>query len=441
MSATAPTTLDSGQRAAILGALALVSMLAFEAVAVAAAMPAIAAALDGLSQYALAFGGTLALSVLGMVWAGPVCDRQGPYRASLYGLLVFGAGLLVAGLAPGMHWVSAGRAVQGLGVGMLGVALYVGMGRLLPAALHPRLFAWMAAAWVLPGLLGPWLAARLVELWGWRAVFLGVAALLPPTALLLLPALRRLPALPEGARAGAPLLWAGLAAGAALALHGAEQLGALAWLALLALAPAAARLLPAGSLGARPGLPAVIALRGLMAASFFCTEAFVPLYLNRVAGWSLSEGGLALSAAAVSWSLGSAIQARLRHEAARRRGLQAGLALLLAGQLLLAWPMLGGGAPHWVLAGWALAGLGIGLAWPMLSVLTLALSAPAEQGRNSSALQLADALATTVALALAGALFAGGQAGPQAYGAVLAWTLGLALLGLLVTGRAAAPAR
>ena len=46
--------------AAVLGAVLLVSLLAFEVIAVAAAMPAIAGALDGVSLYALAFGGTLA---------------------------------------------------------------------------------------------------------------------------------------------------------------------------------------------------------------------------------------------------------------------------------------------------------------------------------------------------------------------------------------------
>ena len=49
-----------GRRAACLGAVALISMLAFESIAVATAMPAVAQALDGLSLYALAFGATLA---------------------------------------------------------------------------------------------------------------------------------------------------------------------------------------------------------------------------------------------------------------------------------------------------------------------------------------------------------------------------------------------
>jgi MFS family permease len=72
------------------------------------------------------------------------------------------------------------------------------------------------------------------------------------------------------------------------------------------------------------------------------------------------------------------------------------------------------------LALWMLAGLGIGMSFPTLSVLMLGLSAEGQQGRHSAALQLADALATTAALALCGALFTSMQADarPQSFAAV-----------------------
>lgn len=425
-----------GRSAACLGALTLVSLLAFEAMAVAAAMPAIAQALDGLALYALAFGGLLATSVLGMVLAGHGCDRHGARAVTGVGLVVFGAGLLLAGGATHMGWVVAGRTVQGLGGGLLGVALYVGMGQIVPPALHPRLFAAFAAAWALPALLGPPVAAALVQLFGWRAVFLGVAAVVPLAAALLLPALGRVPPQPAST-AGLPrrrIAWAALAAAGALLLHAAAGAGALPALALggaLALL-AAQRLLPVGSLRAAPGLPAVIALRGLLAAAFATAEVFVPLWLTREAGWSLAQAGLALSAGAVAWSAGSAVQARLSAAPARQRALVAGFALLAAGIGLVALPVLLGRVPGLVVAGWTLAGFGIGLSFPMLSVLTLALSAPERQGGGASALQLADALGCSAALALAGALFNRG-AGSAAYLPVLGVALVLALAGLAVS--------
>jgi len=400
-----------GRRAACVGAVALISMLAFEAIAVATAMPAVAAALDGLPLYALAFGATLATSVLGMTAAGQLCDKRGPYRASLVGLTAFLLGLLLAGFAPSMTVLVLGRALQGLGSGVLGVALYVGVGQVVPAPLHPKLFAMFAGAWVLPGLLGPALASGFVAWLGWRSVFLAVAAAVPVAASLMLPALKRAGSGSGEALRWGAMRWALLASAGALALHGASQqqgLGAgLLFAAGLAAALFAARhLLPAGTLSAVRGLPAVILLRGFIAAAFASSEAFLPLLLTQHFGWSLTQAGIALSAGAVTWSIGSAVQARVHGDAARRRLLPMGFALAASGIAVVMLPVALATLPSWlVLAGWVGVGLGIGLSFPMLSVLLLKLSPPSSQGANSSALQLSDALTSSAALALAGLLF------------------------------------
>lgn len=400
-----------GRRAACLGAVALISMLAFEAIAVATAMPAVAAAQDGLSLYALAFGATLATAVLGMTAAGQLCDKRGPYQASLAGLLAFLAGLLLAGFAPSMGWLVLGRALQGLGGGVLSVALYVGVAKVVPAPLHPRLFALFAGAWVLPGLLGPALASGLVTWLGWRSVFLAVAAAVPVAAALMLPALRRAgDGTGEALRWGA-MRWALLASMGALALHAASQQPGLRAAGLFAaglvmVAVAARRLLPAGTLAAARGLPSVVLLRGLIAAAFASAEAFLPLLLTGHFQWSLAHAGIALSAGAVTWSLGSAVQARVQAETTRRRLLPSGFALAAAGLAGVMLPLLWPALPSWTaLCGWIGVGLGIGLSFPMLSVLLLKLSPPDEQGANTSALQLSDALTSSAALGLAGLLF------------------------------------
>ncbi|MFG6467116.1 MFS transporter [Roseateles sp. BYS87W] len=448
---TVPTTgaerlFAPGRRAACGGAVALISMLAFESIAVATAMPAVAEALDGLPFYALAFGATLATSVLGMTAAGQLCDKRGPYRAALAGLAAFLAGLLLAGFAPSMPVLVLGRALQGLGSGVLGVTLYVGVAQVVPAALHPRMFAMFAGAWVVPGLVGPALASFLTAYLGWRSVFLTVAAAVPVAAGLMLPALRRVGAGTGEALQWGAMRWAVLASVGALVLHAASQQTGLRAAALfltgLGLAGgAAALLLPAGSLRAARGLPAVIALRGLIAATFASAEAFLPLLLTHHFGWSLTQAGGALSAGAVTWSLGSAVQARVQRPAARRRLLTGGFALAAVGLGVVIAPLLGGGSTGstgsagWVLAGWAGVGLGIGLSFPMLSVLLLQLSAPEEQGRNTSSLQLSDALTSSAALALAGLLFdpATRQVLP-----VLLLALGLAVATTLLSPRARA---
>ena len=423
----------NGRAAACVGAVALITMIAFEALAVAAAMPAVAAALDGVPYYALAFGGPLAASMPGMVLAGRWCDRHGVVRAAAWGLGLFAVGLLAAGLAQRMPVLVAGRVLQGLGGGMLGVVLYVGMGQVVPAALHPRLFSLFATAWVVPGLVGPSLAAWLVVYTNWRWVFLVALAVLPVAAALLMPAFTKLPKPPApSARqpgAGSRLAWALAGAAGALLLHGAAGQRWPLLVAGFVLACAAAwRLLPAGSLRAAPGLPSVIALRGLVAAAFATAEVFMPLALTRDHGWSLLQAGWALSTGALFWSVGSGLQARLSRASARERALRVGLALVSVGITCVAlafnWPLPGALFAVLTIASWALSGLGVGLAFPILSVQLLKISAPAEQGRNSSALQLADALTTTAALAAAGLLVqqAQGSTWVMVFAALLAGT-------------------
>ena len=90
---------------------------------------------------------------------------------------LFVVGLLIAGLAVSMELLVAGRLVQGLGAGGQTVALYVVVARVYPPALHGRVFAAFSAAWVVPSLVGPFLAGAVAEFLHWRWVFLGVAVL------------------------------------------------------------------------------------------------------------------------------------------------------------------------------------------------------------------------------------------------------------------------
>ncbi len=411
---TAPAESQSlfapGRSAACVGAIALISMLAFESIAVATAMPAVAEALNGLPYYALAFGATLATSVLGMTAAGQLCDKRGPYRAALAGLAAFLVGLLLAGFAPSMPVLVLGRALQGLGSGVLGVTLYVGVGQVVPPPLHPKMFAMFAGAWVVPGLVGPALASFLVQFMSWRSVFLAVAAAVPLAAALVLPALKRVgTGTGEELRWGA-MRWALLASVGALTLHSAsQQTGSAAALLFglgLVMAGIAARLLlPTGTLRAARGLPTVILLRGLIAATFASAEAFLPLLLTQHFGWSLTQAGMALSAGAVTWSIGSALQARVQKPESRRLLLPGGFGLTVLGLVIVITPVLFDLPSALVFAGWTVVGLGIGLSFPILSVLLLKLSPPSSQGSNTSSLQLSDALTSSAALALAGLLF------------------------------------
>ncbi|QOW22309.1 MFS transporter [Novilysobacter avium] len=440
-------------RALTVGSVALIVLYAFEALAVATAMPVVAQALDGLPLYAMAFGSTLAAAVVGMVASGPWADRRGPRAPLQHGIAWFAVGLVVAGLAPTMWVLLLGRVVQGFGGGLMSVALYVVVGRAYPPQLRARIFAAFAAAWVLPAIVGPALSGLIVEFLGWRWVFLLVPLLAGLAAAMVLPPLRGIGPLPDHAPASGAsnrqrIVLAGGAAGSALLLsYAGQQRG---WIALGLMAVSLAgllasmlQLLPTGTLRAARGLPTVIAMRGIASAAFFGTEVFLPLLLTRERGLSPTFAGMALTVGALGWSLGSWNRGRMRAPAPGRV-LQAGMALMLVGVLavsaaVLPWVPLAVGV-----VGWIVAGVGMGTVYPSLSILTLELSPPERQGANASALQLCDALFTATMLAVGGSLFALllERSALAAYLAGFAITVSLAVLGLALAPRVLpAPAR
>ncbi|WP_238455069.1 hypothetical protein [Micromonospora sp. ATA51] len=213
-------------------------------------------------------------------------------------------------------------------------------------------------------------------------------------------------------------------------------------MALVGLLGCAPRLLPAGFLRARRGLPTVIGLRGLASAAFAGAEVVIPLMLSRERGFAPTAAGLVLTVGAVSWSAGSWLQGRLRTPRSAATLPRAGLGCVTAGTAVVALTVVPAVPVPFAVLGWATAGLGMGLLYPSLSVLTLALSASGEQGRNSSSLQLGDSLFAATVLALTGAVLAVGPApGPAGYAATLAVAAGCGLLGVLLAGRVVVPSR
>ncbi len=414
-------------RAMTVGSVALVSLLAFEALAVGTAMPTVARALDGLALYGIAFGGPFAAGVVAMVLSGIWCDRRGPRAPMWAGLAGFVAGLLLAGAATDMATLVVGRIVQGFGSGLLSVALYVIVAQAYPERLHRRIFAAFAAAWVVPSLVGPVVAGLVVEHVGWRWVFLAVPVVAVPAVLLIHPGLRSIGVAGPVRRSVGALARIGWACGAGVRLVG---------LALVGMLGCVPRLLPAGFLRAGRGLPTVVGLRGLASAAFVGAEVVIPLMLSRERGFTPTAAGLVLTTGALSWSLGSWLQARIRSPRSRGTLPRAGLTCITAGTAVVGGCVVPA-VPVWVgILGWAVAGLGMGLLFPSLSALTLELSAPGEQGRNSSSLQLCDSLASATVLALTGAVLAAGAApGRFDYGLTLAVAAGLALVGALLAGR------
>jgi MFS family permease len=410
-------------------------------------MPTAVRELDGLAWYGWPFSAYLVASVVGMVLGGDIGDRRGSRTALLAGVVLFAAGLLVAGVSGHMALFVAARALQGVGGGIISVALYVVAGQAYEPVLRPRLFGAISAAWVLPALVGPLISGLVTAHLTWRLVFLGLLPLIAVGLALVLPALRRFAGSADPATPGRARRWWALLAGVGIAtLQYAGQrrdvvaLG-IAVLGLAMLVAGLRKLLPAGTARARRGLPAVIASRGLLAGAFFGMDVLLPLALSELHGYSPWLAGVPLTFGALGWALASQIQGR-RPDLDRAVLLRVGFLLLAAGLAttgLVAVPGIGGWPAYLT---WAVAGLGMGLGMPSVGVLLLDRSPEHRRGADSAAFQIADVTTAALCIGIVGVLVAAATGGLLPLRAAVLLAVGvltaLALVGALLAPRAGA---
>ncbi|MFC6150492.1 MULTISPECIES: MFS transporter [Mumia] len=454
---TAPARLrDPRHLPFVIGALALVTLGAFENRATIAILPTVTERLDGLGLFGTAAAAPLAASVIAMVAAGQWCDRRGPAPALVAGMGVFAVSQLAMAAAPTIGVFIAGRLAAGVAEALLDVALTVMVARMLPAALRPAMFGAIATAWVLPSLVGPPVAGAIAEHMGWRAVFAAAVVLMAPAALCLAPSLRRLrssaqdvqdaAATDRAAIGSAVLIGIGLGA---LAFGGpAATDDTLRYAGVLALAIGtpmvalgARRVLPRGTLRLRPGVPATVALRGVQASAFAGAGAFIPLMLTQTHGLGATLAGASLTITGLSWAAGSQLNGtgtvqRRTTTVGRMRVSFCLIAAGVTGPVLVALDAV----PVWLgLALWALAGTGMGIGSPTLANHVLTLTPPDTQGRMSAAAMLSATVAQSLYISFAGALLAAGAASAAALATILAVPVGLALYGATLVPRLVDP--
>jgi len=442
------------RRALTVGLVLTITFVASEALAVVTVMPVVARDLDGLRLYGWVFSGFMLGSVIGIVAAGREADRRGPAVPFVAGVMLFGSGLAVAGLAPSMGVLVAGRVLQGVGAGAVPSVAYATIGRSLRGPLRARMMAVLSTAWVVPGLAGPAVSAEVARLFGWRWVFLGLLPIVAAAGAIAVPALVRLgPPAAAGAEehrmidgfrtaAGATMILAGLTLSAGPGAAPGRLGAVLGGLALIAAGgavglPALRRLVPAGTLSARAGLPATILSRGLLTFTFFGADAYVTLAITAVRHRTPVVASIAVTGATVAWTAGAWVQARLSESWEGRRLVRTGLVIVLAGiaGMVLALqprvPVAEG------LAAWTVAGLGMGLAYAPTSLIMLQKAPPGQEGQLSASLNLADVLGTAIGIGVGGAAVAAAAGRDLRLGitVALAAAAAVGLVALVLTGR------
>jgi len=423
-------------RALVVGLTLTITLVAFESLAIATVMPEVKDDLGGLGLYGWVFSGFFLGSLAGIVAAGQLADRVGLRTPYLVGLAIFAAGLLIGAEARGMEMLVVGRVLQGFGAGAIPSMGYTAIGRGMPAALRPRMFAALSTAWVLPGLVGPAIATGIAHATSWRWVFGVLVPVAVVAGIMTAPALaqvdRRNPVTEppplDRRRIG---LVAALVVGVGAAFGATDAPPAVA-VALAAvgvpLAVWAFRLLePPGTLRLAAGVPATVAVRGLLTMAFFSGDAYVPLALKDGRGTASWVAGLALTAGAVCWCGGSWVQARLLERVGPRRLVGLGTLSLVAGAALLLVTMGGLPVPIAIVA-WGIAAFGVGLSYSPLSVTVLGAAEAGQEGSASAALQLADSLGIALGSGVGGAVIALGDGRDWSVAASTTWVFAFSVL-------------
>ncbi|WP_405982351.1 MFS transporter [Streptomyces sp. NBC_00158] len=386
-----------------------------------------------------------------LVVAGRLGDRYGHTRLLLTGVLGFAAASAGIALAPGVGWVIALRAVQGLFGALLQPATLALLRLAYPPERLGRAVAVRTGAIGAAAAAGPLLGGVLVALLDWRAVFL----LNVPAALLIaaLALAVRVPA-PQPREPGrlgpaGPVLLAAALAAAVHALSGVPEYGWTAAPVLLGFAAAAGLgvlfvrgerraelpLVPAAVARSRP-VAAAVALLLAVSAGMFGALFTATFLLQDVRGLSPLDTGIRVLPLTALMVAGAPVAAAALRRYGPRRTALAGTALVVLGITGLGG---GGGAAFGV--------LGAGFAAVMVTATgTVVGDAPAGYagvvgGLKQTAMNVGPSLGIAVAAgAGAGATGAGAAGRPLAALAALA-ALGLAAAWLLPgRDRAAAPA-
>lgn len=334
-----------------------------------------AAALQWVAAgYALTFGAFLLPS-------GRLADRFGVRRMLVIGLVLFGASSLTGGAAPDAVVLVASRLVQGVGAALTAPAAFALVGEAYPEpAARARAVSLFQSGNAVGGIAGVLLGGLLTSGLGWRSVLL----VNPPIALLLvvlvLSRVTRSPAQPGTAvdLRGASALAIAIAA----LILGITESGAAnpaAPVALVVAFLAGVAFVVIERRARHPMLPAALLARGrwaviaavlLLGGTMGGYAYLLALFLQQILGLSAAATGLAFLPATITGLAASTLLApRLLTRFGATRTFAGALALLAAGQLILARLPDPSSYLLDVVPGILLTALGLGLAFPAAAFL------------------------------------------------------------------------
>ncbi|WP_328455955.1 MFS transporter [Amycolatopsis sp. NBC_00438] len=337
---------------------------------------------------------------------GTLGDRYGRRRVLVAGYAVFGVASLACAFAPGVPALLAARAVLGCGGAMIMPTTMSLLRELFPEQRRRRTAIAVCSGIAGTGsVFGPVLGAVLVETWGWRATFL----VNPPVILAaIVLALRWLPRTPPARRH-----WDGVsalfAAGGVLGIAYGGLLPSLAGCVLVGLFVRRQRRADAPLLDLKlfrqPGVPGAVGGVLLVMSTLVGLGLLFAQYLQLVLGLSPMAAATRLLLVLGASAAGSVVAPALLQRFGNARVRTAGFAVTAVSLLVPALDVV-------ALLGFALAGLGFGMALALTSSTDTLLSAtPAASAGGAAAVEktgyeLGAGFGTTLFGSLAAAVYA-----------------------------------
>jgi MFS family permease len=387
--------LSAGRRGTVGVLCGGVLLYATDTYVTASLLPSAIAEIGGERFYAWVSTVYLLTAVVASALVGRLLARWPARRSYVLALAAFGVGTAVDAVAPDMAVLLVGRALQGIGGGLLAGLAYALIRTALPRRLWTRASASISAMWGVGLLVGPVLGGVFAELGRWRLAFVALLVVTLVVAAGVPAGLRRSSQGPAAAPGPFPLASVLLVSGAAavlsvsalavsgsgvttrgVALAGAALVVALALLAALVVVERragddGARILPAATYR-RGGRLAALYLTITVMMAVAAVEAFVPLFGQRLGGLSPLVAGFLGVCLASGWVVAEMVSASL---GCARLCATVGPVVVVAGFGVLAVTQHADAAPGTVLV-WVVAlvaaGAGVGMAWPHMSAAAMA---------------------------------------------------------------------
>jgi EmrB/QacA subfamily drug resistance transporter len=144
---------------------------ALDGTIVSTVMPTIIRDLHGMEYYVWPFAVYLLTSTIAIVVFGKCSDLFGRKRVFLFGIVIFLAGSVLCGLAPGMIWLVLFRGIQGIGGGILTSLAFIIVSEIFPVWERGKYIGILVSVFAISSVIGPVLGGFITDILGWRWVF------------------------------------------------------------------------------------------------------------------------------------------------------------------------------------------------------------------------------------------------------------------------------